>query len=294
LKPFWEASNVTIPAWMFALFFILFAYAATFRQAALLGIIGKFLSPLKVASITSIIMIGLWYAQGFPIVGLPVLDALKMGMTYGYGTLDLIGAIFFGAIIVALLRQDKSEPIQERAMRQLIVTATYASVGAAILLGLIYGGMVILGAAYGQGLESLNEGALFSAITFMILGPYGAALIAGTVFLACFTTIISLAVVVADYVRTDLTHGILNYQIALAVVLALCMIPASFDLSVIMNISLPIIVASYPLFIVVTACNALHKLVGLNMIKGPFILTLGYLICSYSSGIIEKLIAFFV
>ena len=285
LRPFLASWGLSVSAFAFACAFLSLAYVVTFRPTVLLGIIGKFLSPLKVASVVAIILIGLWNADGAHTAYVSVWSALETGMVYGYGTLDLLGAIFFGAIIVSLLRQDQSGTSEDHTLNTSMLTATYASLAAATLLGAIYYGMMILGAKYGQGLESLNEGALFSAITFKIFGVYGAAMIAITVFLACFTTTVSLATVVSNYIQVDIARGMIGYPIALAIVLGICLIPASLDLCVLMKYTLPVIVASYPIFIVITVCNFLHKLVGLSTIRAPFAVTCGYLLHVYADTI---------
>ena len=265
LRPFLPS----MAGWVFAALFLSLAYAATYQQERLLALIGKILSPLKVISLTSIILIGLCSGMQASLVTNSVLSIFTMGALYGYGTLDLIGTVFFGSVIMALLRQE-----EKLSMRSTVIIASCAALGAAILLSIIYAGMTYLGAFHGYGLEALDEGRLFSEISFRILGGCGAALIGITVFLACFTTTVALATVVAHYIYEDLLNKKLNYPLTLALMLAVCMVPASFDLSVIMKLSLPIIIASYPLFIVIMLCNGLYKLFGFPYIKLPVAIAL--------------------
>lgn len=266
LQPFLPAMY----PWVFAAGFLFLAFIATYQQERLLSLIGKVLSPLKVFSLASIILIGLFSGMPASLVTESVATIFTMGALYGYGTLDLIGTVFFGSVIMALLHQDE----KQASMRSTVTIAATAALGAALLLGSVYAGMTYLGVFHGYGLEALNEGQLFSEISFRIVGVCGAALIGLTVFLACFTTTVSLATVVASYIHQDILKQTISYPLTLALMLGVCMIPASFDLSVIMSVSMPIIVASYPVFIVVMVCNGLYKLCGFPYIKLPVAATL--------------------
>jgi branched-chain amino acid:cation transporter, LIVCS family len=259
--------------WFFAALFLSLAYIATYQQERLLALIGKILSPLKVISLASIIIVGLWSGTQVKLVTDSLSSIFSMGVRYGYGTLDLIGTVFFGSVIIALLQQEK-----QTSMKSTVRIAACAAFGAALLLSMVYAGMTYLGVFHGYGFEALNEGELFSAISFRILGTCGAALIGLTVFLACFTTTVALSTVVATYMHQDILQNRISYPLTLAIMLGICMIPASFDLSVIMRVSLPIIVASYPLFITIMICNGLYKLCGFSYIKMPVMLTLAWIV----------------
>lgn len=274
LQPFLPA----MPVGVFAVGFLSLVFLVTYKPGRLLAIIGTFLSPLKVLSICIIVLAGIF--SGLPAMDVvtPIRELFATGIKYGFGTLDLLGTIFFGSIVVKMLRADAASCDTNSDalcldMRQRIRFAGFAGIGASLLLGLVYTGMNFLGAFHGQGLEHLNEGQLFSAISFKILGSYGAALIGFTVFLACFTTTVALTAVVADYVTTTLLNNKVKYVHVLLGVLAVCLIPASLGLSTIMKFSMPLIVTMYPVLIVIALCNALYKLCGFTMIKLPVLIT---------------------
>jgi LIVCS family branched-chain amino acid:cation transporter len=264
LQPFLPPMHVAL----FSALFLGLVFLVTYRPTKLLDIIGKILSPIKVLSIITIIICGL--VKGFETtpVDISSWELLKNGAHYGYFTLDLLGAIFFGSIIVTLLTRYTSA-YEHTSLRQAVKIAGISGIIAAGLLGIIYIGMSWLGAGFGQGLENLNEGQIFSAVSFRILGTYGAALIGFTVFLACFVTTVSLAVVVTEYLKHDITHDALPFAPSLALVLLICGIFARFGLSTILKYSVPFIVASYPIFIVITLCNAAYALWGFKYIKAP-------------------------
>lgn len=266
LQPFLPAMHVSI----FAALFLALVFVVTYKPSRLLNIIGTFLSPLKVLSLCAIVAAGVF--SGLPAieVATPISQLFATGIKYGFGTLDLLGTIFFGSIVVKMLQGDTAFSL---GMSQRIRFAALAGIGASLLLGLVYTGMNFLGVFHGHGLAHLNEGQLFSAISFKVLGTYGAALIGFTVFLACFTTTVALTAVVTDYVSATLLKNKFNYAHVLLAILGICLVPASLGLTTIMKFSMPIIVAMYPVLIVIAVCNALYKLFGFTMIKIPVFIT---------------------
>lgn len=274
----------TIPMWLFAAMFLALVFAVTYKPRRLLSIIGNVLSPLKVASLVLIISIGLLTFGIRQPTSFSGLQLFATGINYGYKTLDLLGTIFFGSIIVKLLSMSAEF---KQSMKARITTAAFAGIGAATLLGLVYIGMGYLAAFHGVGLEHVNEGQLFSQITFRILGTYGAALIGFTVFLACFTTTVALTAVVTEYVQTNLLANRCGYASVLTGILATTFVPASLGLTAILQFSGPIIEAMYPVIIVVSVCNALYKLLDFKMIKIPVLI-------SFIFVIIKAISSFFI
>ena len=252
----------------FAIMFLSLVFLVTYRLGKLLDIIGKFLSPLKVSSLIIIILWGVFTGSSALPSQKSIVTLFSKGAVYGYYTLDLLGAIFFGSIIVTLLTR-YADPDEKASMNNAVKLAAISGIFAALLLTFMYAGMSFLGAFHGVGLEHLNEGQIFSAISFKILGHYGAALIGVTVFLACFTTTVSLSAVVADYVRLELFDSKISYPTALALVLAITAFIARHGLEAILRYSVPFIIACYPVFIVITICNILYKLFGFTYIKIP-------------------------
>lgn len=271
LAPFLPA----LPMWLFATIFLALVFAVTYKPRRLLDIIGRFLSPLKVASLVLIITIGLFtYGVRQPTT-FSGLALFATGINYGYKTLDLLGTIFFGSIIVKLLSMSSEF---KQSIKARITTAALAGIGAATLLALVYVGMGYLAAFHGAGLEQVNEGQLFSQITFRILGTYGAALIGFTVFLACFTTTVALTAVVTEYVQTNLLANRCGYISVLTGILATTFVPASLGLTAILQFSGPLIEAMYPVIIVTSVCNALYKLLDFKMIKIPVLISFIFVI----------------
>jgi LIVCS family branched-chain amino acid:cation transporter len=258
----------------FALIFAALVFAATFRPGKLLMIIGKILSPLKVITIITIILLGVFSGKApVPMVA-TAREVFMGGFNYGYVTLDVLGSIFFGSIIVTLMTK-YSVGSQKMGMNQVVRIAGISSIFAGLLLGGVYLGMTLLGAYHGHGLEHLNDGAIFSQISFRVLGHYGAAFIGLTVFLACFTTTVSLAAVLGEYIQVKAGKRV-SYAQAVFGLMLTCAIVASAGLAAIMQYSLPFVFFFYPMIIVITLCNLAYKAFGFKFIKVPLLLTALY------------------
>jgi len=268
LQPFIPKTSILI----FSAFFLVLTFFATYKPGSLLTIIGKILSPLKVVSLSLILLIGILINSPTIITTIPCLKLFITGFISGYQTLDLLGAIFFGSIIVNLLTKysTKGKLIE---MSEAVKIAAIGGLCGGTLLGIIYAGMFSLGAHHGQGFALLNEGEIFSAISFRILGTYGAALIGATVFLACFTTTVSLSAVVSDFTRKSLFNSKIPFIGALILVLTATGIISQIGLAKIIQYSFPIIEMMYPVFIVITFCNIAYKLWGFKYIKTPAAIT---------------------
>ncbi len=263
LKPFLPS----MPLVFFTSLFALIAFLITYRLNRLLDIIGKYLSPIKVVSIVSIIIAGLVTAQHSQLQPIDHLALFWNSLIKGYGTLDLIGAIFFGSIVVQLLSQYSSRAEHINLSKAVKITAI-AGLFAGLLLGAVYLGITCLGAFHSDGITTLNEGEIFSKIASRILGTWGAGIIGLIVFLAGLTTLVSISAVVGEYVQI-VSHQHISYAWSVAIVLSSCALVASSGLGSLLTYSEPFINFFYPLIITITVCNLLYKLYGFKWIKLP-------------------------
>lgn len=244
---------------IFGVFFLGLTFLATYKPSRILDLVGKVLSPLKIACIITIILIGLF--SGSPAA--PVAETSQQlffdGIKLGYQTVDLLGTLFFGSIIISLLVGNR--PVTKESMRTILKTTMISGVIACLFLALIYLGMSYLGVFHGAGLAHLDESQIFSQLCFRILGYHGAALIGFTVFLACFITAIALAAVVGQYAQREVFAYKMSYPAALALVLALCLIPSLFGFAAVVSFSKPLLFMIYPVLIALTIGNLLYKIV---------------------------------
>lgn len=268
-------NNITLP--LFTLLFLAITFLGTYKENKIINLLGNYISPALLVSLLIIIGKGLLWRES-------ATQATNSGpilfwenVKVGYKTLDVLGAIFFSSIVITLLK--RSLPNQsEKSLHKLALLGLKAGSIAVSLLAVIYIGMSYLGVFHGVGLAHLNEGELFSAVSFRILGDYGAIIIAIAVLMACFSTIIALAVVVAEYLQHSLFREKISYITALLIVLCITGIISNFGLTAILKHSGPIIDLGYPVLIVLTLLNIAYKLFDFKPVKTPVAITFGILI----------------
>ena len=288
LLPFMPTAFSSLPEFysrlIFSLFFLGLAFLATYKPSRILGLVGKVLSPLKVLCIITIILIGVFSGSSATGVSETTQALFAQGIILGYQTVDLLGTIFFGSIIISLLLGNRiATPV---LMKSIIKTTMISGVLACSFLTLIYTGMSYLGVFHGAGLAHLDESQLFSQLCFRILGYHGAALIGFTVFLACFITAIALAAVVGEYTQKELFFKKISYPVALFLVLGTCLIPSLYGFAAVVSFSKPLLFIMYPIILAITLCNLLYKFYGIKIIKTPValvaLIVIGYNIYEYT------------
>ncbi len=277
--PFAFLQQITIgSSFVFALLFLGITFLATFRENKIIDVLGNYISPALLISLTIIIVWGLITAQQPVVSSDTAFNLFKINLIRGYETLDLLGTIFFASIVLSILKQNVG--IGYNAHKLAMVGCKAGLLGVS-LLGLVYIGMSLLGTFHAHGLIYANAGELFRGITFSILGRHGAAVIATAVLMACLSTSIALSAVVAEYVQKIVGNRI-NFVSTLLLTLLACMPLSTFGLGQVLALTKgPIVYIGYPIIIVITFCNIAYKLVGFKPIKMPVLITLIATLISY-------------
>lgn len=259
---------------LFTFIFLAFTFLGSYKESRIINLLGYFISPLLLLSLLIIIIKGLLVrGQMTHSSNVPEFTLFWESVKVGYNTLDLLGAIFFSSIVITILKENLKDH-SEKSLKKLALLGFKAGLLGVSLLAIIYIGMSFLGVYHGTGLSHLNEGELFSALSFRILGSRGAIIIALAVLMACYSTIIALTTVVAEYVQKTLLRNKINYLQSLLIILVITAIVSNFGLSKILSTSGPFIEAGYPALIVLTGTNIAYKAFGFTPIKLPVFITL--------------------
>lgn len=264
--------HISLP--LFSALFLGLTFLATVKESKIVDILGYVISPALLISLLIIIIKGFITGNYTNVNTQSIFEILWSNIKYGYQTLDLLGGIFFASIVLTVLQKDFTEKGQNFDKKKLAIISLKSGAIGAFLLGLIYLGLSYLGAYFGEGLGNVNEGELFSAISFRVLGNSGAFIISTAVLMACFSTIIALAAVVAEYLQNYIFKGKISYIATLLITLIATFITSNFGLGAILKFSLPIIEIGYPIFITITLCNLAYKLFDFKPIKTPVLITL--------------------
>lgn len=247
--------------------------ACTFRSSFVVDLLGKYLGPLKLTLLLSIIVVGLLNPAPFVHVGLSAVDAFNNGLHTGLGTVDLLGTIFFAGLIFTSLRQG-TEPGEVLAPRELMIVGLKAGLIGGGLLGIVYTGFCLVAAYWGAQLVAVTDGAqIFPVLARLVLGEAGGLLANLTMALSCLTTAIALSLVFAGYLHREILRGKTSYFNAQLITIGITAVMSNLGFSGIMNFAYPIIVLMYPALIVLAITHIIYKLWKVDFIKIPVALT---------------------
>jgi len=270
---------------IFTIIFSLLTFICCYKKNSIIDLIGKILSPLILLSLCVIFGIGMW-TRGVPVeINSSSLEVFKENFLLGYHTLDLLGTIFFGYIILSILRTTEKE-YSKKNLAHIMLLSSLVGIS---LLSIVYIGLGYLASWHGQEFANLDLGKIFIQLVLKIVGSSGALLISSTVFLACLTTIIALASVASEYLRTEIADKKISYVYALIAVLVLSGILAQFELGTILKYSAPFIYILYPALITLTFCNLGFKLFNFKPVKTPVLLVFLLSTAYYGPDIVKNI-----
>jgi len=273
--PFLPAPLNTINPWssfIYSLIFLGLTFLGSFRKNKVVNVLGNVISPILLTSLLVIIIKGILTADTTFDNSASLLYTFKENIKLGYATLDLLGTIFFASIVLnAISKGTKQEHLSHK--QQAIIGLKSGVIGAS-LLSAIYIGINYIGAFHGLGMSYSNVGELFREVAFKILTHHGGIIISISVFLACYSTAISLAAVIATYTQREIFKRKIQFIPALFISLLTCLPLATAGLGTVLNLTAgPITYIGYPVLIALTFLNLAYKLWNFKPVKIPVLIT---------------------
>ena len=224
----------------------------TLKRRALLDVLGYFLTPVLLATLTFVIVLGVIGAPDAAPSSYSPSSAFWLGLTEGYFTMDLLAAFFFASVIIRGIRRD----LGDKASDQQVVIQTFkASAIGASLLGFVYVCFGWMAAHHGGSIAGLTTERLLGALMRHILGEGAGVAAALTISLACLTTAIALTSVFAEYLSFAVFGGRLSYSAALLLTTAVTCVVSMAELMSILAFLGPVLEWLYPLLILLTLYN---------------------------------------
>lgn len=239
----------------------------TVRKNQMLTLLGWVLTPLLLASLVAIILIGLFAVPDMRSVNQTGSSLFFHGLKEGYNTMDLLAAFFFSSTILNILRTSVTSPTL--TSRNYIKIALFASVIAAFLLAMIYVGFSYLAAFHGGQILTGGKDELLAMITMKIAGAQATVLVCVTVALACLTTAIALVSAFTDFIQKELFEEKVGYESTLIATLLLTFFVSTFEFTGISAFLTPILQICYPGLIALTFLNIAYCLKDVKPIKLP-------------------------
>ena len=248
ISPFSGASALALTGYT-SVFFAL-VWALVLFPGRLIDIVGKCITPVLIAALILLGAAGVWLPAGpaAPPQGLYASEPLLKGFLEGYLTMDALGALVFGVVIATA--------VHDRGVHEPRLVTRYAIVAALIAacaLALVYVCLFYLGAGshvLAQGVS--NGGELLTRYVQHSFGTPGLLLLAVVIVLACLTTAVGLMTACGEFFSALLN---LPYRPVASACVLLSWLVSNVGLTQLIQVSIPVLVALYPLAIALVALS---------------------------------------
>ncbi len=256
-----------LPLYIFSAIFVFLIYLILRKKNNVVGVIGKYLGPLKIAGIILIVYSAVKQSPAL-ISNFDIDNAFFIGINEGYQTMDLMATFFFSITIVEFLKK-----IAKNENETLKISLVSCLIGA-LLITAIYACFIYLGAHYAPSLSDIKPEQYLATIAQITLGKYATLIVAATIFLSCLVTAASLIRVSAEFLRKDITKQKISWEIAVVITLIISFVLSLTGFKLIVNFLGSILVYAYPALISLTIASILYKFYKFIWVKEVFWLTL--------------------
>ncbi|WP_299493005.1 branched-chain amino acid transport system II carrier protein [uncultured Shewanella sp.] len=243
---YWEIHfNLAQCLYTFVFFIAVLFFALS--PGKLIDTIGKILTPILIIlllglaiSVIALPSIPLASAQG-----IYQLNPFTSGILQGYNTMDALGALVFGILLIDVLRQ---KGINKKSMQTyyLVRAALIAAMGLAfVYIALFYLGASSVGLEY----QPSDGGQILTSYVTQHFHYIGLIILSMVVTIACLTTAVGALGACAEFFHEQLPR--LSYTHYLIIFSIICSIITNVGLSTLITLSEPILRIIYPIAITI-------------------------------------------
>lgn len=212
----------------------------------ILDTVGYVLSPLKILSLTILGIAAMMIPTGFvpPAINNYIDSPVSEGFVNGYLTMDTLGALVFGIVIIQAIRsRGVSNP------KLITRYAVIASIISGIGLTVVYLSLFKLGLGSHEVAANASNGAvILHAYVQHAFGDLGSIFLSAMIFIACMVTAIGLTCACAEYFSSITKIG---YKVWVFILIGFSFIISNLGLTKLIAFSVPVLSAIYPPAIVV-------------------------------------------
>ncbi|MDH0710905.1 branched-chain amino acid transport system II carrier protein [Acinetobacter johnsonii] len=212
----------------------------------ILDTVGYVLSPLKILSLTILGIAAMMIPTGFvpPAINNYIDSPVSEGFVNGYLTMDTLGALVFGIVIIQAIRsRGVSNP------KLITLYAVIASIISGIGLTVVYLSLFKLGLGSHEVAANASNGAvILHAYVQHAFGDLGSIFLSAMIFIACMVTAIGLTCACAEYFSSITKIG---YKVWVFILIGFSFIISNLGLTKLIAFSVPVLSAIYPPAIVV-------------------------------------------
>ena len=273
------------PLFITSVLFFAFIYYLALNPSKLVDRIGKLLTPILILVILLLAVKSFITPMGEPgkAVGNYTATPFAEGFIQGYLTMDVLGALIFGIVILQALRgMGMKDPKKQ------VNTTIFAGVIAAIGLAFVYISLGYIGSTSIDAIGvSDNGGIIIAKSADVLFGNLGSIILSATILLACISTAVGLLTANSQFFNKIFPK--VSYKVFLTVFTLFSLVITNFGLSKIISTSLPVLLIIYPLAMVLMVLSLAD-----NLFKGGRIVYILALIPTFLVSLYDGLKALHV
>lgn len=247
IRPFLSADNIALGQLIYTAIFFSAAHYLALTPSKIVDRVGKILTPALLIVLLILFVRAFQMPLGdiLPATGNYIDAPFAQGFQDGYQTMDLLASIGIGALVANAIRLRGVTD-----SRAIGLTCLCSGLMTVILMTAVYGSLAYLGATSTAVLShSENGGQLLSNAVGIFFGAGGNLLLAVIIGLACLTTTCGINSSAAMYFNR-LFDGRITYERLLLLFNLVSFAISNIGLTQIIAITIPFLIAIYPLVIV--------------------------------------------
>jgi len=258
-----------IPLLIYTIIFFTVTFWLSLNPSKLVDRIGKMLTPALLIILVLLTgkalltpMGSLQEPQGAYVEG-----AFFKGFLEGYLTMDTLSALVFGIVVISAI---KEQGIKDR----LAITKVCIKAGLIASTGLVfvYVSLAFIGATSVSTTGYLdNGGAILSSTASVLFGSLGKTVLGLAITFACLTTSVGLVSACGNYLSKAFPR--LSYKKVILILSIFSACVANFGLTQLISVSVPLLIAIYPLAIVLILLSFLNYVLPTKSIV--YVISLG-------------------
>lgn len=244
--------NGALPLFVYSVIYFGLVMVVSLYPGKLIDNVGKMITPVLIVALCILGGAAVLLPVGPPTTssGLYREAALSQGFLQGYQTMDALGALVFGIVIVNAIR-DRNVTDHRITTRYAIIAALIAATG----LALVYVSLIYLGATSGGIALGADTGVpILTEFVHHTFGPWGNVLLAVVISLACLTTAVGLITACGEYFSKLWP---VSYRTVVILFSLFSMAVSNQGLAQLIAVAVPVLVGIYPVSITLVALGLL-------------------------------------
>ncbi|QBP41785.1 branched-chain amino acid transport system II carrier protein [Paenisporosarcina antarctica] len=272
------AEGILLEKWPLVIFSILFFTVTVLfalNPTKLVDRIGKILTPILITVIGLLTIKSIITPMGEigPSHGAYKESPFFESFLQGYLTMDFLAALVFGIVVIKAL---ENKGVHDK--KKLVKTTIFAGFIAVLGLSLVYIALSYIGATSIDeiGIQE-NGGAILALASVELFGNFGKIILAMTIMFACLTTSIGLVVASSQFFEKIIPK--ISYKLLVFIFAGFSAIVSNVGLTQLISFSIPVLLAIYPLAIVLMFLSFIDK----SFDRSPIVYQLALLFTSFIS-----------